>query len=574
VKEIIQKNLEEIKNDKLYFFLKILLTTVFAITLFLDSILKFTPGSVFDKIGEIYFENIGIKNIFIFIGTWIITFLIISLIEIFVKKIENTIYTKKERKIKNIKVFFIVFLVLIICWLPYILSYFPGGIYSDTISSINQATGEQPLNNHHPMLYTLLLKLFIEIGTKIQGLQLGIELFTIFQILLMAITFAFFVYWLYKKKIATKYLVLITLFFGLCNLIPYYAISIWKDTPFSIALFWYILFIIEIVYQDGKNIEKIKGVISYVVLALLVAFLRNNGIFIVICTTAFLLFTYRKNIIKTLKKFAIASILTIILIGTIQGPVYNHYGKSTEFVENLGVPVQQICYVVATDGNINEQQKEFINQLCPIEVIKEKYTPCLVDSIKWSGNFNHAFLAENKLEFFKVWFSMFLQNPVSYVKAYLMNTIGFWDVRQASLGDLYINPQMWLNSDECIGVKQTNYIQEITGISIRNILIPKNAVSSAVFLFIMIFGMLITGYTKRYKNLLIYLPALIVWGTIMIAVPLAFSLRYVYILVLMVPISFIIPFLKDKKEIDVMYEVEDNKDIIEEIKQKTEKKTK
>jgi len=80
VKEIIQKKLEEIKNDKLYFFLKILLTTVFAITLFLDSILKFTPGSVFDKIGEIYFENIGIKNIFIFIGTWIITFLIISLI--------------------------------------------------------------------------------------------------------------------------------------------------------------------------------------------------------------------------------------------------------------------------------------------------------------------------------------------------------------------------------------------------------------------------------------------------------------------------------------------------------------
>ena len=54
---------------------------------------------------------------------------------------------------------------------------------------------------------------------------------------------------------------------------------------------------------------------------------------------------------------------------------------------------------------------------------------------------------------------------------------------------------------------------------------------------------------KRYKNLLIYLPALFTWGTIMLATPIAFSMRYVYILVLIVPMDFVIPFLsKDNSE--------------------------
>ena len=60
--------------------------------------------------------------------------------------------------------------------------------------------------------------------------------------------------------------------------------------------------------------------------------------------------------------------------------------------------------------------------------------------------------------------------------------------------------------------------------------------------------MVFTIKTKNYKKLLMYLPALFTWGTIMLATPIAFSMRYVYILVLMVPYNFIIPFLKLEDE--------------------------
>ncbi len=549
MKEVIKKiiGVENIKNDKKYFLVKIIFITIFAFTIFLDSILTFS-GDIFSKVNEIYFTNIELKHIVILICAWVISYFVISLIEIMFPKFEKTIETKKERKTKNKRIFFIVFLILLICWLPYCLSYFPGGIYVDTLSSIQQALENMPFNNHNPILYALIMKVFIMIGMKIEGnLQLGIELFSIFQVLIMAITFAYFVYWLYKKKISNKYLVITTLFFGFCRLVPLYAVSLWKDTPFCIALFCYILFIAETICQDGKNLEKIRNVIIYILLLILVAFLRSNGIYIAVCTTFILLLIYKRSIIKTLKKFAISSIITIMLIWVIQGPVYKQYGLSTEFVENLGVPVQQICYVVAKDGNITEEQKAFINQLCPIDVIKENYTPCIVDSIKWNPNFSNNFLENNKGEFFKVWFQVFLQNPMSYIKAYLINTIGFWNVNQATK-DAYINPTMWPDVAEGLKIEQNDYIERITGVSIRKVLEPTSAVSSAVYLFMLLLSALVVIYKKQYKKLVIYLPGFLTWLTIMIAVPLAFSLRYVYILVLMIPFYFIIPFLKINKD--------------------------
>ena len=109
--------------------------------------------------------------------------------------------------------------------------------------------------------------------------------------------------------------------------------------------------------------------------------------------------------------------------------------------------------------------------------------------------------------------------------------------------DAYINPTMWGGGNSYGGIVQKDYIEILTNKSIRNILIPKKAISSAIFLLITIIGALMTIYKRKYRNFLMYVPAFITWITIMLAVPLAYSLRYVYILVLMIPISLIIPFL-------------------------------
>ena len=550
MKEIIHKlNIkEEFKNNKIYFIAKIILSLIFATTIMLDTMLNFN-GSIFGPLSEIYFSEIKITNILIFILTFIISYIILTILEYVSDLLENTFYTKKERKNKNIKVFFIIWLVILVCWLPYILSYYPGGVYADTVRSIQQGMGREAISNNNPILYALILKLFLNIGIMIKSEYLGIQLFSIAQVLVMSGAISYFIYLLYKKKISMKYIVLITAFFGIFKLIPVYAISIWKDTPFCIALFLYIVLIMEIIYNNAKNLEKPGGIIHYVILSILVAFLRNNGIYVIFLTTLVLLIVYRKSVLNKLRALSISSILTIILCLIVQGPVYRHYNLTTSFVESLGVPIQQMCYVVADNGDITEEQLEFINNMCPIEVIKEKYNPCIVDKIKWDESFNNEFLEENKAEFFKTWFQIFLKNPSSYVKAYLLNTIGFWDVNK-STNDGYANMTMWWNVESELQYKQEDVIKNITDVSIRKVLEIKTTISSAVFLFIMLTGIVITIYKKRYKNLIIFMPMFLTWLTVMIAAPLASSLRYVYILVLTVPISLLIPFLKSRDEIN------------------------
>lgn len=538
----------QFKNNRIYFFVKILFCVAFAFTIMMDSTLVFS-GDISQKLSANYFESVTPYNIAIFIITFFISYLIVTLIELFVDKLKNKIYSNKTIQRKNKKIFWIAFIIILILWLPYILSFFPGGVFADTIVSINEALGKTKLYNHNPVLHTLILRLFLNLGmmfNETNGISLGLIFYTAAQVIAMATVISYFIYWTYNRGISLKYVVLEILFFGLFKLIPLYAISIWKDTVFCLVLFLYILFLADIVYEKGKNLTKVTGIIHYLILATLVIFLRNNGIYIILFTTVILFFIFRKNILNTLRKFSIATIVVITISYIIQGPVFNMLNMNTEFVESLGMFLQQICYVVSKDGDVIEEQKEFINNIIPIETIKIAYSPCVVDTIKWSTDFNSEYLEENKKEFFKIWFEIFLQNPVAYVKAYLLNSIGFWDINQATI-NAYTNHTMWPTLQNDPQYVQNDYIEKLTNHSIRDLLEPHILISSAVFLFVTLIGCVMTIHRKKYMNLLIYAPMIATWITIMIAVPVAFALRYVYIFVLALPLSIIIPFLNVKE---------------------------
>lgn len=540
----------EIEKNKINLIVRILLAIVFAVTIMLDSMIHF-DGNIANKLSDIYVENLELSNIIVFFVAMIISYFVLCVVEIISDKFENSKIEIKERK-SGLKVIVITALILLLLWLPYILSFFPGGVFADTIPSISQALGSTQLNNHNPILHTLILKVFFDIARVFSSnvIPLGISLYTIAQVVAMLGIGTYFVYWLYKKNVSSKYVIFSVLFFGLFHLIPLYAISLWKDTVFCMAMFLYILFLADIIYYNGKNLETIRGIIKGIILAVLVMFLRNNGIYIVTITTLILLAIYRKKVFNVMKPFVISIITTIVITYIIQGPVYNKLNMNTEFVESAGILVQQICYIVSEDGNINEEQMEFINKMCPIDTIKRDYRPCLVDFIKWNGEFNNDFITENKGQFLKIWFQLCIQNPGKSVKAYILNTMGFWNVNRSSTSG-YINPRMWPTIEEDSNYKQNDYIQMLTGKSIKSILDSQPTISSAVFFFIILICAQLTIYKKRYRNLLILVPFLATWITIMIAAPIAFTLRYVYILVLGLPIAIITPFIKQKDDNEI-----------------------
>lgn len=539
----IEKGFYKNKDNKIYTILKLLFSIIISITIILDSALIFN-GDINSKLEQTHFNNIDLSGVLKGIVTFVIIYVGMTVIERFSDKIEKNIYVENRKDSKRINmIFFIsVFCILILFWLPYLISYFPGGVFADTIAAINQATGEVEITNHNPIVYTLIIKAFFKVGEMFGDKFIGLKILTVVQEIIMALTLTYVVYKMYKEKITMKYISLVILYFGLFELIPLYAVSLWKDVPFSLALLIYILYIWDIVKENGKNLNNYRSVFYYCLISLLVMFFRNNGKYIIALMTIFIIIQYRKNIFREAKKFIVFSMTTVLFTFIIQGPIYNKFSLNGPFNENLGILDQQLCYVVYTNGNLDEKQKEFINKIVPLESIKQHYTPLNIDNIKWGNtSFSEKFIEENKSEYFKIWFQVLLKNPKKYIIAYLYNTVGYWDINKAIFYG-YTQEEMWPGLEEKdVGYTQYDFIKEYTGKSIRSILKPNVAISSAIFFFITIALFNLTVYRKKYKLLIIFAPALLTYLSILVAVPLAFTLRYIYILVLTIPLYIILP---------------------------------
>ena len=149
----------------------------------------------------------------------------------------NVLNKKNDKKISRNKFIIISMIIGLICYLPYFLRFFPGPTSYDAYQQLLQVIGFTGYSNHHPLLHTLIIKLFYSIGTAITQKQImGVAFYVIFQMITVAFAYSYLIYTLYKNNI-NKILVIITwAFFFLYPINAIYSITIWKDILFSSAV--------------------------------------------------------------------------------------------------------------------------------------------------------------------------------------------------------------------------------------------------------------------------------------------------------------------------------------------------
>ena len=104
-----------------------------------------------------------------------------------------------ENKI-SFKLVIIIGICIFAVWLPYLIVYYPGYIFGDTLYSILQAIGSSPLDNHHPVFYTLFIKVCLKIGNLLGGGNtLGCAIYCLIQMLYMSICISYVTSWLYSR---------------------------------------------------------------------------------------------------------------------------------------------------------------------------------------------------------------------------------------------------------------------------------------------------------------------------------------------------------------------------------------
>lgn len=489
------------------------------------------PLDIWADSSKNYFKVFDILDWILFILLIAIIYIIFNVVLVLLRKVNIRMDNKRIYKKSLIC---ITFVFIFFCWLPYYLIAFPGGVYSDTYSILAQAVGEVPLDNHHPILYTLLIRLCGMIfRTSDKTVLCGI--FILFQLIIMVSLLTYICYWLMKKRIKPQWIVLTILIFALFPFFPLNAVSMWKDTLFCIVIACFSLVLLD--YCFDQNINK-SFIVRYILFGVLVAFLRNNGKLIFILTTIIIVI-YEIFKRKKINTFCILSVLFSLAVLIIQGPVYDKYNLNTdEAVESFAVPLQQIASVIENDRELTSEQETILFQLCSEEDWKNYYIPCIFDNLKWNApTFNKFFLNDHERNIIKIWLQLLPKNLDLYVSSYIMEVNSYLNLANTFGAGAQYCADLWLKDGP---VSSYDILKDKTGLDLKdNINSFPNLNESWTILIFIISLCLILNIDKKF--IFFYLPSLFGILSILVATPLASSFRYIFFLALLFPLWMILP---------------------------------
>lgn len=410
--------------------------------------------------------------------------------------------------------------------------FYPGTGNYDTLAIMRN---EFFMARQHPTMYIafvcVLKDIVFKMGGRYEELFLANSLLTI---LLMSWVYVEMLRFLKRTGVPFWVRLLIALFYTFCPIFNLYKVTFLKDVPFSLLLMLWVPVLYDTWATGGENLKK-PSVWIKICLYLVLSLMRGNGLYVSIFVLACMLLVSCK-----MWKQILVYTLVLVLATSGIGIVEDRLEVRHLFKETVGVPLQQMAAVVCTDGEITEEQAEFIEQFLPLEFIREKYDPYNSVPLKWGGSpINDDFLYENKVEFLKVWAQMLIPNFRTYVKSYLQSTYGFWSLGEAAGSYRYTSLyekayDEWITRNE-IDIKTflpADLQTTLESLGNQWIQVP----GEGVCFWAMILLVLVLMYFTDWKIFLVSAPMLAGVLTVFISTPIAYSWRYILFIPLFIPV--------------------------------------
>ncbi len=504
--------------------------------------------------------NIGIakKEILMLLCKAEVCFVVITSITIIMmRSLPNVMLKLKSKKeypffTGNKKSIFVVAIIFLMAYLPYLLYYYPGNVLIDSTVQIMQGMGDWEFTTHHPPIHTAIITLCIKFGHWVTGsYNFGAFIYTLIQTLTTCFLFSYSIYYMAKKKVALPIRAGSVLFYALCPTISFLTITMYKDIPFALAMLALTICMTEIA-TNIENFMKHKIRILLTILAcFLVAIFRNNGLYVMILTLPIIMLMVKKYKIKIGLIFLTGIVSCLIVVG----PIYNlckiEKGSSKEA---FSIVLQQFARITKYKGNeLTIQEKEAIAHYLPMEHIEELYNPVFADPIK-----NQApddVFKQDKRTLLKTYLQLAVKYPMQTIASWICNSFGYYYPNTLGWG-IYtgVNEEDFHNNGKDYGIQQQSlvdfsFLDRINEfVNTRKIPIISMFLSIGFLFWIMVFGMTYCIYTKKYNLLLIYMPVLCMWITIL-ASPVFGEPRYVYSLFTCLPLLLGISLKEEKGEI-------------------------
>ena len=436
----------------------------------------------------------------------------------------------------SLRFFLIAWSIIFVCWLPYLLTFYPGGLVGDGIEVVRMAvTPGFPTSSHWSPLYALILKVVIHLGgLAFDSLNDCLYLYAVLESIAFSGVCAYLCLVLRRRFPQIRILsVLSVALFALSGFFASYGMTFWADGIFGALI---VLMCIQL--WDGIHAGRFSMpvIVRLSFIELFLCLWRNNGIYIVVFVLAGMLILLKKDALWP----TIAGLAVIAAVLIITGPVYTALGVSKDTTrESISIPLQQMAAAINSDYELSPEQEEVLYAVAPEEVWRGNYCPTLSDDIKFK--LDQAYLDEHLGGFLKVWAELLVPNFGTYVRAYLMQTIGFWKLNsfQGNYWDYWYGVEDNYN----YGLYEKDLLEEATGVSIKPFLVRcTRFISSGAVVWIMLFSFFSILYQRKERQrLLVLLPLTGCWLTVMIATPIAFAYRYVFALAMALPMVVFLP---------------------------------
>ncbi len=363
----------------------------------------------------------------ILIRSLCLTFAVFPLCSGFFKLIEKIPVWKKDRpqaRFRERSVFGVCAVLIFLCLIPVWLAYYPIVMSYDFHRQVNEAAnGLIWFTVYQPIVHTLVIWVFYQLGTALGSLQTGFACMAIFQMILYSLVTAYACSFIYRVVKKIYPVVICAAFFALFPFNTILVVCTTKDTLFSILFLLFFLLLLErAFYSDGKK-QIVMDVLLVLEGCLMIQF-RSNAIYAVAVFAVFLVILARKK-----EKLEILLLCVLVVAGgrglqaaavqAIRGAQ-----ATPPAIEMYSVPVMQFARVAYYHGDeLDEETAAIMETYFDRESWGEYYAP-ISDGMKYNAK-DSAF-CEDTLQFIKDWWTLFKKYPNEFIDAFLELTRGYW----------------------------------------------------------------------------------------------------------------------------------------------------
>jgi len=337
--------------------------------------------------------------------------------------------------------------------LIYWLAFYPAILSEDSIDQWRQVLTGQ-FNDWAPAIYTLLTAGMAKLWNSPASM-------TLLQIIAFSMLIGWGVGQLRSLGLSAWAGWGMSILLALVPANPVFAITHWKDVPYSYGLAGLFLICILIAESEGKWLTEKRHGLGLSLMATVVFLFRHNGVAIFFVVFIVLLALYR-NYWKTIG----LAVLVGSAVGLgIRGPLYDVFQvERNSYVLGDTIILHHFGAHITRGTPLTDEEKAYLNALMPLD--SWPYYCCNVSPIYFTDRFNHELFAQNHSRHLSLFIRLALRNPEVDLQHWACSSGLVWQVC-VSCTTLYHNIEIidgnvhWIN-DNPYGVTEQPVLPDLT----------------------------------------------------------------------------------------------------------------